>query len=466
MKNISDGVGNWFSKWSSEENKTLLFETLDIYRHKIIRIWIDLKHTSEKGTASSLNHVFNKQENNYLFLDDIDYFKESYNTIGRYSKNDFLSFINFPRNSKTKKIKGIKFFISGIPAYSFIASVSDLLETCYVFRRRGNKLGYQRALKYSRISEIANNIKNNKIIAFPNSIIINSESKLSQDNYKIEDCPEIDKIEDCPEIVDISLPISYCELKVVDGQHRLLGFSKLDKSLQENSYLPTIAFDKMDHQKEIRMFIDINSKQKKVDRNLVLLLKTDFEWNPTEKEYYEKMAVIIALKLQKNGPLRKKIYTGQAGEKRKDKVTLSTIVSILHKNGFIKYKYPLWQKKYDDINTPIKNTNEILKNINTKLKQHKIKNQTFFLTNVGLRIIFKFISIIQKNIILNKISVNYEEIFIDLNEVIEEQIEDIRSSYGEGGASKTAKYLCKKLKDSNAKYIQLEIDQRKLKIKR
>ena len=46
------------------------------------------------------------------------------------------------------------------------------------------------------------------------------------------------------EQVRLSLPKSYCQLRVIDGQHRLLGFAKVNDRIKRSTYLPVIAFQR------------------------------------------------------------------------------------------------------------------------------------------------------------------------------------------------------------------------------
>jgi len=452
----SADADHWFSRWSNDKNLNRLFSALNIQRCKVFRLYIDMAHNSKSSRLPSLQHHLQNRFNYYLFEDDIEYFKDVYNKVGRIAKNDFLSFIKFPRKGVLRKIKAIKFYVNHIPAYSFIGRVDELLETCYIQRRLDKQEGYQRTLRYSRIKQIAKDIQENRIIAFPNSIIVNSEMKISDDNYKEEDCPIS---------LDINLPLSYCELKVVDGQHRLLGFANVDPSIQRSSYLPVIAFQQMDSSNEIKMFVNINSKQKRVDKNLVLLLKKNFSWTIDDIEYYEKIAVNIALELNKKGPLKNKIFFGTVKEKSKGKVTLTTIVSLLKGNGFIRKKNPLWQKNPEDTNTPLKKAKETITLISKHLSKYKINNEKFFLQNIGLRIIFRLLRTVEKNIQANNLKLKYEHLFVDLDDILtQELIEDLKNSYGEGGASKSALLLCELLKDKKPeRYMRLETDLRRLK---
>ena len=92
---------------------------------------------------------------------------------------------------------------------------------------------------------------------------------------------------------------------------------------------------------------------------------------------------------------------------------------------------------------------------------------TIFLTNIGLRMLFRFMLIIEKNRKTNNIKIPNEVIFEDLNSILNDKIVlDIRSSYGEGGASNTSKYICNLLKEKRrSRYKLLETDMRRLKKK-
>ena len=209
----------------------------------------------------------------------------------------------------------------------------------------------------------------------------------------------------------------------------------------------------------MKIFIDINSKQKKVDRNLVLYLKADFEWDKNDKEYLEKISVKIAEELNRQGPLKNKIYFGSAMDKPGGKVTLTTLVSALLKNNLVGRKLHLFQSNIDDIKTPVKQINKILSIIRRNLGY-----ESFFLGNKGLRIIFRFIQIIERNKLAKKISVDHNELFEDLGKVIsEDYIRELEVFYGEGGANKAAEKLISSLKERYPiKYQYIEQDLRKL----
>src|SRR5208337_3528381 len=64
------------------------------------------------------------------------------------------------------------------------------------------------------------------------------------------------------------LPNRYKSAWIIDGQHRLYGFSFFDDKYLEST-LFVIAFEKLDGQKEADLFITINHDQKKCTKGLV-----------------------------------------------------------------------------------------------------------------------------------------------------------------------------------------------------
>src|SRR5437879_5734530 len=160
-------------------------------------------------------------------------------------------------------------------------------------------MGYQRTLKEHRMINISNNIKKREGLSFPNSILINVPDMT--DN--------ILPPEKCPKVVKIQFPLSYNTCRIIDGQHRLLGFSVVSSEIQKMYSMPVIALQDYDRKKEIKTFVDINSKQQRIDGNLILLLKADLEWKEGTTEFKQKVAVGVADELN-HSFFKNRIYFG------------------------------------------------------------------------------------------------------------------------------------------------------------
>jgi DGQHR domain-containing protein len=68
------------------------------------------------------------------------------------------------------------------------------------------------------------------------------------------------------------LPNKYKSAWMIDGQHRLYGFSNIpDKFLDKTLFV--LAFEKMDTQTEADLFITINHEQRSVSKSLLVASK-------------------------------------------------------------------------------------------------------------------------------------------------------------------------------------------------
>jgi DNA sulfur modification protein DndB len=316
-------------------------------------------------------------------------------------------------------------------------------------------LGYQRILKADRIGSISRAIQKGQIIAFPNSIIIYSPEKL----YKQE---VTDKK---PKHVKIDVPNYHCACRIIDGQHRLLAFSKLDEVMQKNAFLPIIAFEDIKKEDEMKMFIDINLNQKKIDSNLLLLLKSDSNWEQGSKEYFEKIAVKIALKLNENSPIQQKIYLGTADEKKRTDITLTTLVAVFIKNNLVGGKIHLYQKSDDDIDGPYKEIKKCFELLNRCLDVKSIKYHQFIYGNKGLRILFRYIQVMERNTKCGNIQVEKTLWFSKFCEIIDDPyLSKLLDYYGDGGATAAVDQIILSLKRNNSEVMsKLSSDLRTLK---
>lgn len=456
--NSTEKINTFFSKWSDSDNIVLVKQKFSITRkYKIHKIFFELIGNTE--ISGSVKHHLKDQNNSILLDYDLNYFLDAFKKIGKWAKNDFFNFLKVkPFQPKTlSNIEAIQFYLGDIRAYLYLERVDRLLKYCYIFRRVRDDKGYQRILDKGRIGAIAKKIQSGNLLAFPNTILISYN-----DNPTLCDNPV--PIENCPKSVQIKTPDYYCACKVIDGQHRLLGFANLDITLQENHFLPVILLETVPLLKEMETFIDINSTQKKIDRNLILTLAADFPWdkNINRKEYFEKQAVEVVKKLNKNGTLKQKIFIPDAMEERKNKITLNTLVSAIIGNNFIGGKLHIFQKQDDDIDTPYQKIKDIFSLIKQHLPKYSKDVNSFLLSNKGLRMLFRFIQIYERNKKEGNITCTNEELIKDLKNIFDAPfIKKLNDYYGEGGASKATSEVFALLKKQNRKrYENLKNDLR------
>ena len=272
----------FFTKWEDRDNLEIVRNTYELRPRKVMRIYFDLSTKTPENSSAEIQRITQSGKlNKVAYLDDYEHFFNSRKKIGPWAKNDLLDWLEFSDEKKSKQIDAIQYYIGSVPIFCFVEKVHNLLRTCYVSRRRKKDFGYQRTLREQRVLNISNNIKSGKGLSFPNSILINTPELISS---KVPP-------EECPKVVKINFPMGYNTSRIIDGQHRLLGFSVLPSELQKMYYLPVIALEDFDRKKEIETFVDINSKQQRIDRNLILLLKADLEWNKGTKEFKEQRKI-------------------------------------------------------------------------------------------------------------------------------------------------------------------------------
>ena len=451
-------IDHFFSRWSNPANLEVLLKELRMTGARNLRAYVDLSRNSDSDVSSVRHHLGQVDyPNHVLFKDDIEYFQSVAESIGQWAKSDLLSYLRVPMLQTALRISAIQFYLNDAPVFCFVCDVRTLLDACYISRRLGDRRGYQRALNQGRLRNIEKEIADRKIVAFPNSVLINCEGILTNNPAPAHDCPKQ---------IEVTLPTAYCSCCIVDGQHRLLGFSKLSEAELSQRHLPVVAFQKLPLDAEVKMFIDINSTQKRIDSNLIEDLKADFPWDPSKnyREHSGSIIVLIAREINKNGPLRNRIYMGGAKELRQNKITLSTFVSVLRENQLIGGKGHLWQADpvTKEIKEPLEKTKGFFSSL-LRIFHADTGAGRFLLGNVGLRIVFRTVQVLERNRVAGNTTIEASDLLEDLKHVLDDKIiEELETLYGGGGAVKGSNRVIDTLQKRFPKYKQFEIDFRHL----
>jgi DGQHR domain-containing protein len=433
----------FFARWLDAPNVDRLLSICGLPSQPIVRVFFEMNQDRPPQEHESLAQYLQRSTEPcaLVFKDDFEYFFGSLGLIGRWSVNDFLAFLGWPKGPNSTSVHAIQFYIGERHAYSFAIKASTLLRSSYIYRRlrkegRVTDLGYQRALDPNRMSAITRYVQRGGSMAFPNSIILSAGTKLLQ-NPKAK--------RECPAAVDIQLPTDFCSNRIVDGQHRIYAFSQASQGSQDAHFLPVVAFDDLTSLDELALFIDINSTQKRVERNLILALRPSFPWPPGTREYYEAVAVRICVKLAERGALKDKIYFGGALEKGENKVKLTTLVGALLSSNLVAGKIHLYQDTVDDIEGGHRRVAADIEAMVTSSLRPPAKS--FFLSNQGLRVMMRTMQVLEKNRRKEIVDISAETLFQSLSYIMNERfIQRMRDLYGEGGASKAFDLLFATLK--------------------
>ena len=155
---------------------------------------------------------------------------------------------------------------------------------------------YQRLLTKNRIRQVSEFLSD-KHQPFPNNILVNyrgtkklqfkSDKNLNQSNKKkiLGNIPGTLSFDACP-----------ATFHVIDGQHRLFGYTGVEKrkgGIRENHRVLVTAFDSLNVEEEADVFLDVNTNAKPVKPGLVM----EIEYS-TEKVFKRNLATAVVFKLR------------------------------------------------------------------------------------------------------------------------------------------------------------------------
>ncbi|RWQ33330.1 MAG: DGQHR domain-containing protein [Mesorhizobium sp.] len=232
------------------------------------------------------------------------------------------------------KLPAIRGKIGGELFYSFVTTPRNLLKIAFINHQALNhpdgRPAYQRMISSTRIREIGAFIQKGGF--FPTNILVN-----------FSDAPRFDLISNAentdPNIKFgwITLPSKYRSAWIIDGQHRLYGFSHLDDEYLDQS-LFVLAFEKMAVQKEADLFITINHKQKSVPKSLLVSLLADIRMgdsDPSTALSALGSAVVRMLNTDKTSPLARRFATHGMPPEPNQNLTISEAVNGLRRSALI-----------------------------------------------------------------------------------------------------------------------------------
>jgi DGQHR domain-containing protein len=139
--------------------------------------------------------------------------------------------------------------------YTLTMPTEVLAKCCYVTSREEDPItGFQRVLDKKRAQEIADYMDKG-FGTIPSSIVLSAQPDAElTDNTKNK---------------TIEFTYHPKSFLVLDGQHRVYGFSLANTNLR----VPVVIYNKLTRQEESKLFIDINTKQRPVPNELLLDIK-------------------------------------------------------------------------------------------------------------------------------------------------------------------------------------------------
>jgi DGQHR domain-containing protein len=155
--------------------------------------------------------------------------------------------------------------------YTFTMPSDVLANTCYVSTRDEDPIkGFQRVLDEDRAQSIADYIDSG-LGTIPTSIVLSAQ-------------PEADF-----HLVGKGKTIEFKAIRkaflIIDGQHRVFGFSKAKTRLR----IPVVVYSGLTRTEEAKLFIDINTKQRPVSNELLLDIKKLAEYESSMEQLFSSL---------------------------------------------------------------------------------------------------------------------------------------------------------------------------------
>ena len=241
------------------------------------------------------------------------------NLIAKYKKAALfqfqgLIFRNQLISPNTIDVPALKGCMGDKEYYVFSLEPSTLLKLGFVLHRtRANDSEfptYQRLLVPSRLNGITKFIDEGGF--FPNSIIVNFST--DKNRLKFDESSKIGSSRSKAGILRI--PNAYAIAYIIDGQHRVYGYA--NSKFKDSDTIPVVAFNNLESEEQLKIFMDINENQKAVSPSLRLDLEEDLYWDSKKADSRMKALKSAVIKVLANEPsstLYREISVGEDSAK-------------------------------------------------------------------------------------------------------------------------------------------------------
>jgi DGQHR domain-containing protein len=182
----------------------------------------------------------------------------------------------------------------------------------------------------SRIKEIGGFIKKGGF--FPTNLLINFTEKCRFDPLSNKENADPNT-----KFGWLYLPRKYKSAWVIDGQHRLYGYSNIDEKHWDQN-IAVIAFEEMDTKDEADLFVTINHKQKSVPKSVIVSLQSDLKWgsdDPQERLSALCSRLVKTLNSDPTSPFFQRFAVQGVVAKENQSLTMPEVVNGLNKSGLL-----------------------------------------------------------------------------------------------------------------------------------
>ena len=314
-----------------------------------------------------------------------------------------------------KEVVATRGKMGGETFYTFLIRPDELLKIAYVGHKASRDIEnletYQRMLQPRRLKKIAEYINGGG--KFATNIVLNLKTGKNtglrfdvKENYGKE------------ALGRLHLPAKYASAWIIDGQHRLYGYAyaRGEKGFnQDSTVLPVLAYGNLPADKEMNLFIDINSKQVRVSTGLLVELYADLHWRSSDaEEAFQALLSRVASRLnsERTSPLHDRIVV--TGKKKtqyrcltqtsiRDGLHVAKILGTFSRGAIV--PGPLSTAKVDDYEANLRKGLSVLSECLRMFSSELANRWTlgdgpggYLCTNNGIRALFHVISDIADHI--------------------------------------------------------------------
>lgn len=266
---------------------------------------------------------------------DLDYFRKLTDILKSAARYQFLG-----RYLEGEKVEGLRTQVpatrgkvGGTTFYNFLISPHDLLRLAYISHMAKSSNAdlstYQRMVKPTRLKAIGQYLDGGG--TFPTNIVVN----IKHEGMRFD---ITETFGDTATGV-LTLPGQYGSAWIIDGQHRLYGYAYASRGEErDNSVVSVLAYENMPIRDEIQMFVDINTQQVKVSRNLVNEIVSSLDINHSDpRKRLEAMCARITLRLDgdKGSPVKDRVLTVAQEKNNVRCLTLTSLADGITENNLI-----------------------------------------------------------------------------------------------------------------------------------
>lgn len=282
--------------------------------------------TSERIAAADVIHMSD---------DVIDYYLALADHLGGAARFQLLGnlFAGQKIPNLDHEVVAIEASMGGNKYYSFSIEPERLLKLGYILHRSKANSSlmptYQRLIKKTRLKNVAQFVDAGGY--FPNSLILSLEG--GSRGLQFDAFP---KTSGQTRAGILHLPQTFRAAYVIDGQHRLYGYSASTRAATD--LIPVVAFVSLSRSDQMRMFMDINENQQAVPKNLRNTLNADLLYASDDlREQAKALKLVLAQRLgeDKVSPLYGRVQVGEDTKTPLRCLTIDAVARGLDRGGYI-----------------------------------------------------------------------------------------------------------------------------------